>query len=218
MKTYLIIFGISCTILSCSQQRKDIKIKTKTFYSKEGITRISEIDIDSLLNGKTTWYDSLGKIYLEENYLKGELSGISKEYYTNGIVRIEKEYFKGKIICTKEFSESGLLRFQNPIDLKDVGPLKIVIKGGSRNYLIKDQEDTIEFISKNLPSGNQTISTNNAYLTKKVGNGWIIKPNNKSNKVKVYLGYRKDYSSKEKIIDSAIIEIKQNTSEHHLGS
>ncbi|MBI1838556.1 MAG: hypothetical protein HYR91_14930 [Flavobacteriia bacterium] len=90
------------------------------------------------------------------------------------------------------------MRFQNPIDLKDVGPLKIVIKDGSRNYLIKDQEDTIEFISKNLPSGNQTISTNNAYLTKKVGNRWIIKPNNKSNKLKVYLGYRKDYLSKEK--------------------
>ncbi|MBI1838557.1 MAG: hypothetical protein HYR91_14935 [Flavobacteriia bacterium] len=55
MKTYLIFFGISSTILSCSQQKKDIKIKTKTFYPKEGITRISEIDIDSVLNGKTTW-------------------------------------------------------------------------------------------------------------------------------------------------------------------
>jgi len=207
MRTYLIFLGISFTILSCSQQKEDKKITTKTYYPEERVTRVSEIDKDSLLNGKTRWYDSLGKIYLEENYLNGVLSGISKEYHKNGSVAIENEYLKGKIISTKEYSENGYLRFQKPIDLNKIEPLKIVINDGSRDFLIKNQEDTIEFIAKNLPSGNQTISTKNAHL-RKTYSGWIIKPLNNSNKVKVYLGYRKDYNSKEKIIDSAIIEIK----------
>lgn len=207
MRTSLIFIGISFTILSCSQQKETEKIKTKTYYPEERVTRVSEIDNDSLLNGKTIWYDSLGKIYLEENYLNGVLSGISKEYYINGFVAIENEYFKGKIINTKEYSESGHLRFQNPIDLNKIGPLKIVIDHGSRDFLIKNQDDYVEFTAKNLPSGNQTISAFNAHLRKK-HSGWIIKPLNNSNQVKVYLGYRKDYNSKEKIIDSAIIEIK----------
>jgi antitoxin component YwqK of YwqJK toxin-antitoxin module len=207
MKTIILYLNISIIIFSCSRHEEKNIILTKTYYPVEKVTRVSEIDIDSVLNGKTVWYDSLGKIYLEEYYLKGVLSGISKEYYNNGIVSIENKYYKGKVICTKEYSEKGTLIFQNPIDIKKIGPLKIIINDGERDYLIKNQEDKIEFKAENLPSGNQTISSYNATL-RMTQNGWITTPSKRFNKVYFYLGYRKDYDSKEKIIDSAIVEIK----------
>lgn len=209
MNTYLFFVGIIFTLLSCDQQVEERKMTTKIYYPKEGITQVSEIDKDSILNGKTLWYDSQNKIYLEENYLNGQLLGISKQYYENGSVAIENDYYKGKIISKKEYSENGNLRFQEPIALNEIGPLEIQINNGARDYLIKNQEDTIEFKAKNLPFGNQTISATNASLRKSTSH-WIIKPGNKSNKVKIYLGYRKNHNSKSKdiILDSAIIEIK----------
>jgi hypothetical protein len=207
MKTIILYLNISILIFSCSRHEEKNIILTKTYYPDEKVTRVSEIDIDSVLNGKTVWYDSLGKIYLEEYYLKGVLSGISKEYYNNGIVSIENKYYKGKVICTKEYSEKGTLIFQNPIDIKKIGPLKIIINDGERDYLIKNQEDKIEFKAENLPSINQSISAYNAYLSM-TQNGWIVTPKNKSNKVHFYLGFRQDRNNNWKIIDSAVIEIK----------
>lgn len=113
----------------------------------------------------------------------------------------------GMLEDQKEYIENKDQRSQDSIDLSKIGPLEITINDGSRDFLIKNQEDTIEFKAENLPLQNQTISIRNAHI-RKIHQGWIIKPLNNSDTVKVYLGYKKDYYSKEKIIDSTLVEIK----------
>ena len=135
MKTTILSSIIVTILIGCStidNKAKDetsvVKtITTKEYYSNGKIKNSSEMSADSILNGLTTWFDSLGTKVGEQLYLNGKLNGLTKSFYGNGQIAKETEYLNDSIVKEKEFDlnnhqdkeEYGLLKKYNLIIEED---------------------------------------------------------------------------------------------------
>ncbi len=207
MKSILQFIGFVFILSNCSQPKSDETLISKTYYPEEKVTCISEMTQDSVLHGKTSWSDSTNNVYLEEIYTHGKLKRQISKVYENGKLSVVVEHLKDKEFSRKEYLPNGDLRFQCPFDITNVGKLQYKINDGKRDYLIRTQEDTIEFFAKNLPSSNQVISAYGGTLSKK-GKGWIVKSSSKS-KVRIYMECTSDCKRLNRVfLDSIIIPVK----------
>lgn len=209
MKSSLLFIGLAFILFNCSQLKDDETIISKTYYPEEKVTCISEMNQDSILDGKTLWSDSANRVYLEQIYIRGKLKReFSKEYHENGKISTETEYVNGKEIGRKAYSPDGSLRFKCPLNTDKVGKLRYIINDGKRDYLLKDKEDYIKFFADNLPTNNMVIASYGAILAKK-GEGYIIKSATRNGKVKVYVEYNSNCNlSKRVFLDSLFIPVK----------
>jgi antitoxin component YwqK of YwqJK toxin-antitoxin module len=217
MTTIKIITFISTTILfSCSSADNKVNdqvvaksITTKDYYSNGKIKSTSEMTSDSVLNGLTIWYDSLGRKNSEQTYFNGKLTGVTKSFYENGQIAKEIEYNDGKITEEKDYNVDCTFIYQNPIDIKDVGEIKVIIGNNSRNYFRKNTADTVKMFADNLPLTNKIISVKNAKL-KAIGNdNYILTPLDGTNSVKIIFQLKKHKDDEIYFpIDSTTIEIK----------
>jgi hypothetical protein len=164
---------------------------------------------DSILNGLTTWFDSLGTKVGEQLYLNGKLNGLTKSFYGNGQIAKETEYLNDSIVKEKEFNIDGSFLYQYPIDTKDIGATKIVIANNSRNYFRKNTADTVEIFAANLPLTNKIVQTRNARLRPIGKDKYILTPMDKSHLVKIIIQLKKHKDDETYTpIDSTEIEIK----------
>ncbi len=189
-------------------------IKVKTYYSEDKITRVSEMKIDSVLDGLSVWYDSLGRKTGEQNYKAGVKNGIGKTYNEKGHIIEEMEYLKGKEISYKLFSShDGILILQRPIDKSSIGKMQVLFSADtSRKYFIRNIDDTIIFNVKNLPVCNRAIKTVGAKLRPADSpNGrYIIYDIKKQAKnIKIILSLdRQNGSHNDELVDSISIPVK----------
>jgi TPR repeat protein len=79
--------------------------------SSKGITKYEAVYVDSLREGKSTWYYDDGKINGENNYKKGVLDGNWKTYYEDGKIWQEGTYKNGNYDGNlKGYYKNGVLR------------------------------------------------------------------------------------------------------------
>jgi uncharacterized protein YkuJ len=183
-------------------------ITTKEYYSNGKVKNSSEMSADSILNGLTTWFDSLGTKVGEQLYLNGKLNGLTKSFYENGQLAAETEYLNDSIVKEKQFTD-GVLFYQYPIDKIDIGAIKIVIANNSRNYFRKNTADTVEIYAANLPLTNKIVQTRNARLRPIGKDKYILTPMDKSHLVKIIIQLKKHKDDETYTpIDSTEIEIK----------
>ena len=217
MKTTILSSIIVTILIGCStidNKAKDetsvVKtISTKEYYSSGKIKISSEMSADSILNGLTTWFDSLGTKVGEQLYLNGKLNGLTKSFYGNGQIAKETEYLNDSIVKEKEFNIDGSFLYQYPIDTKDIGATKIVIANNSRNYFRKNTADTVEIFAANLPLTNKIVQTRNARLRPIGKDKYILTPMDKSHLVKIIIQLKKHKDDETYTpIDSTEIEIK----------
>jgi antitoxin component YwqK of YwqJK toxin-antitoxin module len=217
MKTTILSSIIVTILIGCStidNKAKDetsvVKtISTKEYYSNGKIKISSEMSADSILNGLTTWFDSLGTKVGEQLYLNGKLNGLTKSFYGNGQIAKETEYLNDSIVKEKEFNIDGSFLYQYPIDTKDIGATKIVIANNSRNYFRKNTADTVEIFAANLPLTNKIVQTRNARLRPIGKDKYILTPMDKSHLVKIIIQLKKHKDDETYTpIDSTEIEIK----------
>ena len=217
MKTQIIPSIILTILLGCStvdNKSKDetsaVKtITTKKYYSNGKIKSSSEMSADSILNGLTTWFDSLGTKFGEELYSNGKLNGLTKSFYENGHVAKEAEYLNDSIVKEKEFNIDGTFLYQYPIDTKDIGATKVIIANNSRNYFRKNTADTVEVSVENLPLTNKIISVKNAKFRTIGKDKYILTPLDKAHTVKIIIQLKKHKDDETYTpIDSTEIEIK----------
>jgi hypothetical protein len=206
----IILFGCSSTDKKAvTDQVVTKKITTTDYYSNGKIKSTSEMTADSILNGLTIWYDSLGRKYGEQIYSKGKLTGVTKSYYENGQIAKEIEYLDDKIIKEKEYNIDGAFLYQNPIDIKDIGAIKVIIGNNSRNYFLKNTTDTVKMYADNLPLTNKIISVKNAKFKPIGKDNYVLTPLDKSNSVKIIFQLKKHKDDETYFpIDSTTIEIK----------
>lgn len=214
-KTLIIISTIF--LLGCSTSDNSAKdevntldhIITNDYYANGKLKSVSVMTPDSVLDGMTEWYDSLGRKYGEQMYLKGKLNGVTKSFYDNGQLAKLTEYSNDKITKEKEYNVDGTFLYQYPIEVKEVGPIKVTIANNSRNYFIKNKPDTVQLSADNLPLTNKIISTKNAKLRAIGGDKYILTPLDKSNSVKIIFQLKKHKDDETyQTIDSTTIEIK----------
>jgi hypothetical protein len=216
MKTTILSSIIVTILIGCStvdNRTKDetsvVKtITTKEYYSNGKVKNSSEMSADSILNGLTTWFDSLGTKVGEQLYLNGKLNGLTKSFYENGQLAAETEYLNDSIVKEKQFTD-GVLFYQYPIDKIDIGAIKIVIANNSRNYFRKNTADTVEIYAANLPLTNKIVQTRNARLRPIGKDKYILTPMDKSHLVKIIIQLKKHKDDETYTpIDSTEIEIK----------
>ncbi len=219
MKTKIIMF-ISTTILfGCSSTSEKVtrdeiaekRIILKKYYPEGNVMRTSEMTVDSVLDGLTLWYDSLGTKYSEQIYSNGKLTGTSKSYYKNGLLAKETEYLDNKIIKEKEYHTDGTLTYQNPIDVKDIGKIHVIIANNTRQAFRKNQADTVMLFADNLPLTNKGISVRNAKIVQYDKDEYILTPLNNSKYVTIIFLLKKgnDIGNQNfEPIDSTYIEIE----------
>jgi hypothetical protein len=217
MKTQIISSIILTILLGCStvenksnEETSAVKtITTKEYYSNGKVKSSSEMSADSILNGLTIWFDSLGTKFGEQLYSNGKLNGLTKSFYDNGQVAKETEYLNDSIVKEKEFNIDGSFLYQYPIDTKDIGATKIVIANNSRNYFRKNTADTVEIFAANLPLTNKIVQTRNARLRPIGKDKYILTPMDKSHLVKIIIQLKKHKDDETYTpIDSTEIEIK----------
>jgi hypothetical protein len=205
-----ILIGCSTIDNKAKDETSVVKtISTKEYYSSGKIKISSEMSADSILNGLTTWFDSLGTKVGEQLYLNGKLNGLTKSFYGNGQIAKETEYLNDSIVKEKEFNIDGSFLYQYPIDTKDIGATKIVIANNSRNYFRKNTADTVEIFAANLPLTNKIVQTRNARLRPIGKDKYILTPMDKSHLVKIIIQLKKHKDDETYTpIDSTEIEIK----------
>jgi hypothetical protein len=205
-----ILIGCSTIDNKAKDETSVVKtISTKEYYSNGKIKISSEMSADSILNGLTTWFDSLGTKVGEQLYLNGKLNGLTKSFYGNGQIAKETEYLNDSIVKEKEFNIDGSFLYQYPIDTKDIGATKIVIANNSRNYFRKNTADTVEIFAANLPLTNKIVQTRNARLRPIGKDKYILTPMDKSHLVKIIIQLKKHKDDETYTpIDSTEIEIK----------
>jgi hypothetical protein len=204
-----ILIGCSTVDNKTKDETSVVKtITTKEYYSNGKVKNSSEMSADSILNGLTTWFDSLGTKVGEQLYLNGKLNGLTKSFYENGQLAAETEYLNDSIVKEKQFTD-GVLFYQYPIDKKDIGAIKIVIANNSRNYFHKNTADTVEIYAANLPLTNKIVQTRNARLRPIGKDKYILTPMDKSHLVKIIIQLKKHKDDETYTpIDSTEIEIK----------
>ena len=205
-----ILIGCSTVDNKANDETSVVKtITTKEYYSNGKIKNSSEMSADSILNGLTTWFDSLGTKVGEQLYLNGKLNGLTKSFYGNGQIAKETEYVNDSIVKEKEFNIDGSFLYQYPIDTKDIGATKIVIANNSRNYFRKNTADTVEIYAANLPLTNKIVQTRNARLRAIGKDKYILTPMDKSHLVKIIIQLKRHKDDETYTpIDSTEIEIK----------
>ena len=217
MKTTILSSIIVTILIGCSTVDNKTKdetsvvksITTKEYYSNDKVKNSSEMSADSILNGLTTWFDSLGTKVGEQLYLNGKLNGLTKSFYGNGQIAKETEYVNDSIVKEKEFNIDGSFLYQYPIDKKDIGATKIVIANNSRNYFRKNTADTVEIYAANLPLTNKIVQTRNARLRAIGKDKYILTPMDKSHLVKIIIQLKRHKDDETyTTIDSTEIEIK----------
>ena len=168
------------------------------------------MSVDSILNGVTIWYDSLGNKYGEQVYSNGKLNGTTKSFYKNGQLAEEKEYLNDKIVKEKEYDTDGTLLYLNPIDLKTVGKMKVIIGNGQKSYFTKNKIEDVSVQADGVPILNQITNVIGASI-RGVGNyKFKITPNNNAKKVNIILIAKNhiDTALLEVPIDSVEIQVK----------
>jgi hypothetical protein len=106
-----------------------------------------------------------------------------------------------KIIVEKEYAR--------PIELKDIGPINVIIGNGSRKFFLKNKIDTVTMFAKNLPFANKVIILQNAHIKGFVGDKYIVTPLDKGRSVKIVFKLKRYPEDKVSIpIDSIEIAIK----------
>jgi len=205
-----ILIGCSTVDNKTKDETSVVKsITTKEYYSNGKVKNSSEMSADSILNGLTTWFDSLGTKVGEQLYLNGKLNGLTKSFYGNGQIAKETEYVNDSIVKEKEFNIDGSFLYQYPIDKKDIGATKIVIANNSRNYFRKNTADTVEIYAANLPLTNKIVQTRNARLRAIGKDKYILTPLDKSHLVKIIIQLKRHKDDETyTTIDSTEIEIK----------
>jgi hypothetical protein len=217
MKTQIISSIILTILLGCStvenksnEETSAVKtITTKEYYSNGKVKSSSEMSADSILNGLTIWFDSLGTKFGEQLYSNGKLNGLTKSFYDNGQVAKETEYLNDSIVKEKEFNIDGTFLYQYPIDPKDIGATKVIIANNSRNYFRKNTADTVEVSVENLPLTNKIVSVKNAKFRAIGKDKYILTPLDKAHTVKIVIQLKKHKDDETYApIDSTEIEIK----------
>ena len=205
-----ILIGCSTADNQTKDETSVVKtITTKEYYSNGKIKNSLEMSADSVLNGLTTWFDSLGTKISEQQYLNGKLNGLTKSFYENGQVAKETEYLNDSIVKEKEYNIDGAFLYQYPIDKKDIGATKVIIANNSRNYFRKNAADTIEVLVENLPLINKAVSVKNATLRPISKDKYILTPLAKSHSVKIIIQLKKHKDDETYTpIDSTEIEVK----------
>lgn len=218
MTTKLTLVLLATILISCSASDKKVEttqnvtktlITKKEYYSNGKLMSASEMTSDSILNGLTIWYDSIGRKYGEQNYLQSKLNGLTKTFYENGQLAKETAYLNDSIIKEKEYNLDGTLIYEYPIKINEIGKIKVIIANNVRHYFIKNTADTIQIASNNLPQINKIISVKNAKF-KAIGNDkYILTPLDKNKFVKIILQLKKHKNDLRYInLDSTEIEIK----------
>lgn len=218
MKTKIISTITATILIGCSSADNKTQNEThvattitaKEYYSNGKIKSSSEMSADSILNGLTTWFDSLGTKTGEQLYLNGMLNGLTKSFYDNGQIAKEIEYSNDSIIKEKEFNIDGTFLYQYPIDRKDIGATKVIIANNARNYFLKNTADTVEVFVENMPLTNKIISVKNVSKFRSIGKDkYILTPLAKSQTVKIIVQLKKHKDDETCTpIDSTEIEIK----------
>ena len=217
MKTTILSSIIVTILIGCSTVDNKTKVETsvaktintKEYYSNGKVKNLSEMSADSILNGLTTWFDSLGTKVGEQLYLNGKLNGLTKSFYENGQVAKETEYLNDSIVKEKEFNIDGSFLYQYPMDTKDIGATKVIIANNSRNYFRKNTADTVEVSVENLPLTNKIVSVKNAKFRTIGKDKYILTPLDKAHTVKIIIQLKKHKDDETYTpIDSTEIEIK----------
>jgi len=205
-----ILIGCSAADNETKDQTSVVKtIITKEYYSNGKIKNSSEMSADSLLNGLTTWFDSLGTKIGEQLYLNDKLNGLTKSFYENGQIAKETEYLNDSIVKEKEYNIDGTFLYQYPIYKKDIGATKVIIANNTRNYFRKNTADTVEVFVENLPLTNKIVSVKNAKFRPIGKDKYILTPMEKSHLVKIIIQLKKHKDDETYTpIDSTEIEIK----------
>jgi hypothetical protein len=219
MKTLIILFIATLFFFSCGQtQTKNENavaktIKTKEYFPDDKATRVSEMTVDSVLNGLTVWYDSAGVKSSEVNYLNGKLNGICKLFFENGNLLGEKEFKNDSLIKEKYYYSDGRLKLINPIDVSKLGKMKVIIANGERNYLIKNKKEKVTIKDDGLPGANQEVIVKNAMSIKHLENDCeyeITQKKNNVSKVRILLkaNWYLNSIKYDAPVDSLEIEVK----------
>lgn len=218
MTTKLTFVLLVTILISCSpsdkkvettQNANNILITKKEYYSNGKLMSASEMTSDSLLNGLTIWYDSVGRKYGEQNYLKSKLNGLTKAFYENGQLAKETEYLNDSILKEKEYNLDGTMIYEYPIKINEIGKIKVIIANNDRYFFIKNTADTVQVAANNLPQINKIISVKNAKFNAIGNDKYILTPLNKNKFVKIILQLKKHKNDLRYInLDSTDIEIK----------
>ena len=217
MKPLLLLISVfyltGCNEATKSNQKSsDTHIYQKTNYSNGQLKEVTSFNQDSVKDGLTIFYDSLGKIDSTENYLIGKLN--SKTFY--GLDRkIEYHFQDDTLYSLKLFDTLGKLNYQSPIDPTLVKKPYVKLLSG-RSYLPKDVIDTIVIITKGIPPYNRVISfIGTTTQTKISDSSFIISSSSKMIRkykfITVIISYINDIEDELKkpvIVDSTFILLK----------
>jgi len=195
-----------------NQKGSDTIIHKKAYYSTGQLKELISLNRDSVKDGLTTFYDSLGKIDSTENYQNGILNGI-KTFY--GLDRkIEYYFITGALYSLKVFDTLGNLKYQSPVDPTLVKKPYVKLQSG-RSYLPKDALDTIVIITKGIPPYNRVIGFMGATQTKISDSSFSIVSSSKMLRkykfMTIIISYTNDIEdelAKPVFVDSAFIPIK----------
>lgn len=136
--------------------------------------------------GLFMYYDSLGKITSEQNYITGVLNGSSKYYYKNGKVSDFKVYENGKLKMAKYYTEAGKDTTASAFTLVEVMPEFV---GGFNKFM--------SFLSENIkyPKQERKLKIQGkVYLT------FIIEADGSIGEVKVLKGVESGKALEEEAI------------------
>ena len=152
-------------LTSCNQPKQENKnIIVTTFYSTARVKEILTLNKDSVKDGISFYFDEDGFMDSSVEYKNGKLNGIKNKYYADyGIYSYE--YKNDTLICHKVYDTLNELKYQTPLDIKNIGKTKFYFKS-NRNYFDQDTGDTITIINSRLPNYNRGISFTGAIISR----------------------------------------------------
>ena len=160
-------------LTSCNHPKSEDKnIVLRTFYSTARVKQIISLNKDSVKDGISFYFDEDGYIDSSVEYKNGKLNGIKNKYYKDyGIYSYE--YKNDILIYHKVFDTLNVLKYQTPLDVKNIGKTKFNFKS-NRNYFDQDKSDTITIINNGLPNYNRGISFTGAIISRIDDNSYKI--------------------------------------------